>query len=419
MSFLKRAILSVLYYWKTSVLLIVLFTAIAALLLSGLCIKDAAQQKTVSIRRSLGGSVTVSAELNVMGEAKTPLPLSQVQKIAKLPHVRSSLFVISCAAKPQHLKTLKIVGNTIKNGEILLTGVNDSSRHEKFTDGELYLKSGRAIGENDLATSNTVISEDFANLNKIKLGDKVSAVSGGQTVTLTVVGIFAAKQADNNLSDNSLYVPYTLVHRLIGQKGFFHAVYVMDDPYYISEFRQNVMKLGFGIKASQMNADDYVYNVLSGPINNLNYISSVMVIGLLIAGAVILSLIILLGLRGRKFEIGVLLSIGEKRRKIIAQLAVESIIPILIAFSLSFIIGGISAQEIGDAMFSAQTNSQAQTVSNDGRTYKVSDKIAVTLSPDETGITYLAGILITLASVAVSSVSIMRYKPKDIFSQIE
>jgi putative ABC transport system permease protein len=416
--FLKRALLSLLYYWKTGVLLVVLFTVIATLLLSGICVKDAAQKETAAIRRSLGGAVTLSGPLDAMGNVSKLLTLSQVTTIAKLPQVHSAVYVVSCKAKPQSLKAVN-TGALYGAGDLLLVGVNNSALQEKFTQGDDVLKSGRQLTEKDLSTSNTVISQNFAALNHLALGDSVPVVSGKMKVSLKIVGIYAPKKSNVNRDDNSLYVPYPIVFHASNMNGFFHAVFTMNDPIEIDTFQSKVLSLGYGFKASQMDASDFAYSQLSGPINSLSSIAYIMVIIMLIAGAAIFCLIILLGLRGRKYEIGVLLSIGEKKHHIIAQLALESLIPILIAFSISIGVGKLSAQSIGNTMFSAQTGGQLQTVSANDLTYKAPDKITVQVSANDAAFLYLSGLLIAVISITASSVLIMRYHPKDILVQSE
>lgn len=410
MTSLKRAALSLLYYWRTGVLLIVLFTVIATLLLSGISVKNAAQKQTASIRRTLGGNVVLSAVLNDEGQIKTPLTFKQVSEAAKLPHVKSSNFVVTYTAKPVSLSPV---------GSMELCGQSDSAMQEEFAQKLAVIEGGgRGLGEKDLSTANALVSDAFAKQNKLKLGDKVSFALdiNGKTLSFTIVGIFADVSAEAQDS-NVVYVPYTALRGAVGRDEFFHAEYMMDDPMNIESFRESVLKLGLGIGASQINAQDTVYEELSGPINSLSYIAAAMVYIMLAAGAIIFSLILLLNLRGRKYEIGVLLSIGEKKLKIIGQLAAEALVPIVIAFTLSVGTGKLAAQGIGNLMFASQM--QPDTVEVEGQSYTTTRDIAVKVTPQETGLLYISGLVITLVSAAAVSVSIMRYRPREILTQDE
>ncbi|MDZ4907314.1 FtsX-like permease family protein, partial [Clostridium perfringens] len=71
---------------------------------------------------------------------------------------------------------------------------------------------------------------------------------------------------------------------------------------------------------------------------------------------VILSLIIILSLKDRRYEIGVLMSMGESRLKIISQLLVEIMIVACIAFSISTFTGNAVAQKIGTNLLQNEVN---------------------------------------------------------------
>jgi putative ABC transport system permease protein len=60
--------------------------------------------------------------------------------------------------------------------------------------------------------------------------------------------------------------------------------------------------------------------------------------------------------KSRNFEIGILLSTGEKKIKIAAQMAVEILIPILIAFSISAALGNISTRQVAGVLSNIQNS---------------------------------------------------------------
>ncbi|CKJ22871.1 transmembrane protein Vexp3 [Streptococcus pneumoniae] len=71
-----------------------------------------------------------------------------------------------------------------------------------------------------------------------------------------------------------------------------------------------------------------------------------------IAGAIILGLIIMLSIKGRRKEMGILLSIGEKKWKLMAQFVVEVVCVAILAFGLSITTGAKVSQYIGDNLLS-------------------------------------------------------------------
>ncbi len=61
-----------------------------------------------------------------------------------------------------------------------------------------------------------------------------------------------------------------------------------------------------------IDAQNQQYKDMTGPIDNVMNMADVMTVSTIIAGCLITVLLILLMLRGRRYEFGVLLSIGEK-----------------------------------------------------------------------------------------------------------
>lgn len=169
-----------------------------------------------------------------------------------------------------------------------------------------------------------------------------------------------------------------------------------------------------------MNTQDDMYEQIAGPLNHLNTISILMVTVVLAAGAVILFLIVMLNLRGRSFEIGVLLSMGERRRRIIAQMMLEILVPTLIAFSLSIFTGRLAAQQIGSTLYSAQTQSaDVGQVEQKGKTQTAVTEIHVEVGGRDLAELYASGVILALLSSAVPLTTVMRYRPKKILSQID
>ncbi|SQC71902.1 acidobacterial duplicated orphan permease [Listeria fleischmannii subsp. fleischmannii] len=89
-----------------------------------------------------------------------------------------------------------------------------------------------------------------------------------------------------------------------------------------------------------------------------------------IAGALILALLIMMQVRERKYEMGVLLAIGESRMKLVLQFFTE----ILMVAVMSFMLAGLSshyvAQIAGNQLLSQQ-NETAQTTSANGQNENV------------------------------------------------
>ncbi len=94
-----------------------------------------------------------------------------------------------------------------------------------------------------------------------------------------------------------------------------------------------------------------------GPIENVASFSKNVVYLVSIAGAVILGLIVMMSIRERKYEMGVLMAIGEKRWKLIGQFLTEILIVAVIAIGIASVTGSLVANQLGNQLLSQQVSS--------------------------------------------------------------
>jgi len=170
------------------------------------------------------------------------------------------------------------------------------------------------------------------------------------------------------------------------------------------------------------------------PIENVGSFSKTIVIIVAIAGAAILSLIIILSLKDRRYEIGVLMSMGESRFKIVSQLLAETLIVACIAFSISTFTGNAVAQKIGTNLLQNEINATENQKNSQPSTSGVMmigpggtmdekvdaiDKIDVGVNSKDLQKLYLIGFLIVILATAIPTISIIRFNPKTILSKNE
>lgn len=137
-----------------------------------------------------------------------------------------------------------------------------------------------------------------------------------------------------------------------------------------------------------------------------------------------------------KKEIGILLSVGMSKSKIILQYIIEMLLIAVISFGFSYFSGNLVAQGASDLIFNkaAQTQPSVQMeIPDDGSEYlditgqyipydisdmaKV-DRVFVEVNPQDLLSVYLIGTIIIILSVMVASIKIIRMKPKQISSQM-
>ena len=167
-----------------------------------------------------------------------------------------------------------------------------------------------------------LMEKRLAELNNLKVGDKVKVQSGDKKETLEVeiIGIYetneqAMSQQAPPIMDpaNKLYMPHSTMKKLEVDQGIssVQVVYFLNDPQYIDAFKKK-QKSNIDFNYYKLDAHDSLYKQMIGPIENISSTSQMIIYIVSIAGAIILGLIIMLSIKGRRKEMGILLSIGEK-----------------------------------------------------------------------------------------------------------
>ena len=165
------------------------------------------------------------------------------------------------------------------------------------------------------------------------------------------------------------------------------------------------------------------------------------------AGSIILCLILILTIRGRFYEIGIFLSMGQPKFKIIGQHFIEMICIAAAAFVLSLGTGKMVSNVIGNMLVSSTSSAEQMGPDGGGRGNKEMPSIGADSAdsdsvqrpqgmdnafqaPSDTqldvslnlvNITELAGITILICVIAVSlpAVYILRLTPREILIRKE
>ncbi len=130
------------------------------------------------------------------------------------------------------------------------------------------------------------------------------------------------------------------------------VVYLLNDPLEVDDFVLNYT--GQLTKFTFLNANNEVFKKLAKPLDTLSFFSNIIVWIVTINAIVIISLVTALTLKTREHEIGVLLSMGVSKIKVVAQLFVELLIVALIGFTLAVGSGSLVAGKVGSAVLDFQ-----------------------------------------------------------------
>ena len=156
--------------------------------------------------------------------------------------------------------------------------------------------------------------------------------------------------------------------------------------------------------------NDDVYEETLESVEGIKHIIKVMTYSIMTGGIIVLSLILILWLRERIYEIGILLSIGISKAKIIAQFIFELIFISLPSIVSSLFLGNVILNQIIGGFI----NSDNSTI-NINNLLKNDNLISnITIFLQSYGIL----IVIIVLSVIIASAMILVKKPKEILSKI-
>lgn len=494
MNFIKRGLLSLWAKKGRTLLLCAVFSAILIFVLAGLTIKSAAEKATENAQNSLGATVTLAASREAMfggGQndtstsdssstdstserrefTSTPVKVSDAEKIAALDNVKSYVLVTSgTATAGDGIEPITSssstsdssqqgpggmgggMGGKMQTGDFTITGVSSSADYSSFSDGTATLGDGEALTADDAGTNNVLIEETLAESNDLSVGDtfKLTDSDGENEVTVTVKGIYSTTESASGIAAqvsmlnpvNTIYSYYTLANTLSGntdEDTVDSAIYTLSEPSKVTAFTKAAEKL-IDTDTYDLTTDDQLYQSMITPLENVSSFAKNIVILVAVAGIIILTLIVMLMIRERRYEIGVLLSMGESRAKMIFQFFTEMFVTMLIALVIATFTGNIVGNVVGNQLLSQETTtSQTDTQTQQGANNQQGnqnggpggggqmggfntavqgsteiDDLNITVQPKEVAILAGLGLVISFFSILLSSFGILRLNPKKI-----
>ncbi|MED4654961.1 ABC transporter permease [Bacillus pseudomycoides] len=477
MNFIKRAILSMKKRKGTSLILMAVFLIVTNLVLAGFTIQNASKKAADAARKKLGADVTLGLDFDKLGKqargtGEMPNPphlnTKEADQLAKSKYVKDYNYITNTFGISDGFKLVgasegeeegkgragvAIVrggsgsGSEIDmNSSLIIEGVRKTLLQESFKNGKSKIIDGKPITEKMNDQNVTLMEKRLAEQNNLKVGDKVKIQSGDKKKTLEVeiIGIYETNEQPLGehappMMDpaNKLYMPHSTLKKLEADEGTsssIQVVYFLNDPQYIDAFKKEAKQSDIDFNYFKLDAHDSLYKQMIGPIENISSTSQMIIYMVSIAGAIILGLIIMLSIKARRKEMGILLSIGEKKWKLMAQFVVEVVCIAILAFGLSLTTGAKVSQFVGDNLLSSEiaTASEEKDNSQNGSVMMVGaggnlqnqsedpiDKIDVSVTGEDLGKMGGIGLTIAILATILPALSILRLNPKQILLKDE
>jgi len=199
---------------------------------------------------------------------------------------------------------------------------------------------------------------------------------------------------------------------------YYTPLFVLNNPEDSAAFEEEVIPL-LPELYTVINASDH-YDSISGPIDSMAKLSKYVLIAAVIATILIIGLVVLLFLRDRKHELGIYLSLGEKRGRVVGQILIEVMVIAFIGITLSLFSGNFLAGQISDTMIKADDHSNYDQyiyyseLQSDLTTDDVIASYEVDFNSSYILGFYGIGLLTILISTVIPLVYIVRLNPKKI-----
>ena len=236
---------------------------------------------------------------------------------------------------------------------ITLTGTTDPTSTQVSGVNTFTITAGAApdgFGNDKSAMVGTTL----ATKNNLSVGSTFTVY--GQTIN--VVGIY---DTGNTFSNGGIIMPLETVQTLSEQPGAVTSALAKVDSISNVASTTSALQSTLGSAADVVSAATNSEATISS-LENVKTISTYSLIGALVAGAVIIFLSMLMIVRERRREIGVLKAIGSSNSRISAQFVIEALTLTLMAAVVGVIAGVILSNPVLDVLVKNSSDSTATTV---------------------------------------------------------
>ena len=339
--------------------IIAMLAVSSGLILAMLVARSSVDAKITEVKASVATQVTVNPAgmQGGMGSGE-PLTAEQVEKIKNTEHVSSVSSTLTKQLTDNTSLTpsldppkLFMMGADGENkapeqkAPVVTTGTTtpeNTIAEDKLTGGAMIDGTGTA--------REALVGKQIAEKNSLSVGDTFTLY--GETIT--VKGIYST---DNRFQDGGIILPLAALQDLSDQSGEVSSVVATVDSSDNVTSTVTALKEALGDEADVTSQEEQAEETLA-PLTSIANLALAGVIGATIAGAVIVLLAMVMVVRERRREIGVIKAIGGSNRSIVAQFITEGL-------TLT-ILGGVIGLALGIAVSGPLTQSMVSNSSGSG-----------------------------------------------------
>jgi len=484
-SMLKRSWLSITRKTSRTIILIALLFIMANLMLATIAIQRVVAENTAHAKASLSGIVYLQPDMNKAREEamqnpstspgggfriqvrRPHIPLSTVLGIADNPYVKDLTYQVNASANASDFEPIDQtanlppgaglhIGGPMGRGNISILGINAYDFISDVENGSMSITSGQAFDESSSASA--IIPYDLADQNSLKVGDTITLATTAEDskeITLTIIGIYDTTSEMTN--PNLLYMNVATAADFLladdykdGSYSVNNIKYFLTSAEYKDAFLAETAAKYPNLEADGLllNIDTAAYEHMAGPIESVGSFAAVILLLVVIASIVIITLIITINIKDRRYEMGVLMSLGCDKTHLLGQTLTELLLVGTVAFALSILPSTFLARAMGSGLLAQQIAKEEQSArerptrgmmgsggpittqgvargSSGGPVsffaqprsdVAVIDKIDITPSVNDYLPLFISGYIIIIFALIIPTANILRFQPKIILT---
>ena len=420
MGFIKRALCSVTRKKGKSLILFAVIFILGNVIAGAIAIQQSTQNVEKNIKRQLGGLATIEIDYESNQEAVMNaevkienLTPELINKVGKSPYVKYYDYNSMLGAQTEKLKAVKVeqpqiegISNDSQNyfplkGSNFNKILDVQEKRIQLVDGSVFTQEDIDKGTNSVLISSKVADENGLSLGDQMIIDSSSYDYNGENdpkklftidIPVKIIGIFEPttvelkeKKGEQNEQQkinqdflsmeqlNTIYMTNKQVDDINKQmieknakdsaekidiESIYIPIYVLKSPDDVEAFKQEVDPLLPELYTVKASTDQY--DQVGGSMKKMAKISSYVVFIAVFAALLIISLVVLLFMRDRKHELGIYLSLGDKRSHVMGQIIIEMLLISGLALVLSLLTGNFLGKAVSESLLSSDLLSVAQ-----------------------------------------------------------
>lgn len=269
-------------------------------------------------------------------------------------------------------------GDMGSNSDFTLVGYSSYDAMSEFIEGTYTMDEGSI--SSDFESNTCIINSELATYNNLIVGDTITLVNPNdetKTYTLEITGVFSDNEQNGmnmfSNSVNSIITNTNVVTNVLNDStdlnGTLSPTFVLTSKDVIEDYEAELIEKGLSENYSLNTNLEEISSETESIVNVANFAEAFLIITLVI-GAIILFILNMINVRERKYEIGVLRTIGMKKGTVITQFVLELLIVSIVSLSLGGLLGAAisvpTANNLLKSEIESASNEQEQIKENFG-----------------------------------------------------